>query len=109
VRSAREAISSLPCAAQVVLDRLGCDEQRLGDLPVAPALGRQTGDAQLTRCQGVEPAQPGTAQARPASSASARTLGDGDGAAARGDLERPAERPPCLHPMAQAPEGGAEV
>src|SRR6266511_336953 len=44
-------------AAQVLLDRLGGDEKRLGDLLVAQPLGRHLRDAPLARGQLVDTAQ----------------------------------------------------
>jgi protease PrsW len=96
--------------AQVVLDGLRGDEERLCHLPVGATLGGEPGHSKLARGECVD-----TAQSRPArtrareESLAPGALRDRDGAAPGGDLERLPERIPGFQRMAEAAKRGAQV
>src|SRR6185369_16305421 len=96
--------------AEVGLDRRLGDEQVLGDLPVARAVGRQGGDPALARGQRVRAGQGGP----PGPGAGREQLalhlgGQPGGAGALGEIERAEQRLPGLRPLAGSAQAGAVV
>src|SRR5918999_283752 len=97
-------------AREVDLDRLRCDEQRLGDLAVRVSLGRHLGDAALAGRERVDAAEGDAAWPR-AGRAQLRLglLAQWCGSAVRRQLDRTSKYVPCFRPAISAAQRRPEL